>query len=153
MLKEYIYENLKEISTELDKINEAYKKNEDEQSILKTEIRKIQEESDIDFEIFSPRNAGNIYKNKVNTMGERLQELRKEETKLREKKAEYEEKKDLFKKLKEDFDCMEAAIDNIKKQTVSRDNKSIEQKGKMFHVKHFTLWNKKYDFIYNGKNI
>ena len=26
MLKEYIYENLKEISTELDKINEAYKK-------------------------------------------------------------------------------------------------------------------------------
>lgn len=115
MLKEYIYENLKEISAELDKINEAYKKNEDEQSILKTEIRKIQEESDIDFEIFSPRNAGNIYKNKVNTMGERLQELRKEETKLREKKAEYEEKKDLFKKLKDDFDGMEAAIDNIKK--------------------------------------
>ncbi|WP_148411589.1 hypothetical protein [Murimonas intestini] len=104
MLEEYIYGNLKEINQELEKIDEQYNKNKSEQDILKMEIRKIQEESDIDFEIFSPRNSGNVYKNKVSTMSEKLRLIKIENDKLDEKKIMYSDKKKLFEALKEDYE-------------------------------------------------
>ena len=104
MLEEYIYGNLKDINEELEKINEQFNKNKSEQDILKMEIRKIQEESDIDFEIFSPRNSGNVYKNKVNTMNEKLRTLKIENDKLDEKRITYSEKKKLFEALKVDYE-------------------------------------------------
>lgn len=104
MLEEYIYGNLKDINEELERINEQFNKNKSEQDILKMEIRKIQEESDIDFEIFSPRNSGNVYKNKVNTMNEKLRALKIENDKLDEKRITYSEKKKLFESLKVDYE-------------------------------------------------
>lgn len=104
MLEEYIYGNLKDINEELERINEQFNKNKSEQGILKMEIRKIQEESDIDFEIFSPRNSGNVYKNKVNTMNEKLRALKIENDKLDEKRITYSEKKKLFEALKVDYE-------------------------------------------------
>lgn len=104
MLEEYIYGNLKDINEELERINEQFNKNKSEQDILKMEIRKIQEESDIDFEIFSPRNSGNVYKNKVNTMNEKLRALKIENDKLDEKRITYSEKKKLFEALKVDYE-------------------------------------------------
>lgn len=104
MLEEYIYGNLKDINEELERINEQFNKNKSEQDILKMEIRKIQEESDIDFEIFSPRNSGNVYKNKVNTMNEKLRTLKIENDKLDEKRITYSENKKLFEALKVDYE-------------------------------------------------
>lgn len=104
MLEEYIYGNLKDINEELERINEQFNKNKSEQDILKMEIRKIQEESDIDFEIFSPRNSGNVYKNKVNTMNEKLRALKIENDKLDEKRITHSEKKKLFEALKVDYE-------------------------------------------------
>ena len=106
MLEEYIYGNLNDINAELEKISEQYNKNKNEQDVLKMEIRKIQEESDIDFEIFSPRNSGNVYKNKVSTMNENLRTLKIENDKLEEKRITYTEKKNLFEALKKDYDKM-----------------------------------------------
>ena len=128
MLEEYIYGNLKEINQELKKIDEQYNKNKSEQDILKMEIRKIQEESDIDFEIFSPRNSGNVYKNKVSTMSEKLRLIKIENDKLDEKKIVYSDKKKLFEALKEDYEKLGLTLESSDgTRTYPKSNETVKE--------------------------
>jgi len=84
MVREYFDNKLKNIDENIKVKQQEYDKNCDLEQILKKDIFKIQEESDINFEVFYPRSGSNSRRGKMNELCERLNKVEIEKLELRE---------------------------------------------------------------------
>lgn len=75
MVKEYIQGKLKTARNTLETKNKEWNRNQEQERYIKESIRKMQEEEDLDFEIFSPRTGEYSIKSKINEMYEKLNQL------------------------------------------------------------------------------
>mgnify|MGYP003279073878 CR=1 FL=1 len=108
MVKEYIQGKLRSVRNTLEIKNKEWNRNQEQERFLKESIRKMQEEEDIDFEIFSPRTGEYSVRGKINEMYEKLDQLISLNGKLKVEieQLETEEKK---------FNTMASEIEELEK--------------------------------------
>lgn len=96
MLEEYIQKNLEDTEEKLEKEERKLEECREMEKTIRDEIQQIQEHSDIDFEIFSPRDSDHSLKGKMNQLYENLQLLTESIEKLEKNIEQYKTKKQEF---------------------------------------------------------
>lgn len=115
MLEEYLAENLRESREKLEKEKRKLCECQDMEQTIQREIQEIQKNTDVDFEIFSPRATDKSLKGKMNQLCGNMQILKESIEKLERSIDRYE------KRVKE-FSIMEEELEQLKKQAhVSRE--------------------------------
>lgn len=115
MLEEYLTENLRESREKLEKEKRKLCECRDMEQTIQREIQEIQNNTDIDFEIFSPRATDKSLKGKMNQLCGNMQILRESIEKLERNIEKYE-------KREKEFSIMEGELEKLKKQAhVSRE--------------------------------
>lgn len=115
MLEEYIRKNYEEAKDQLDKENRKLKECQELEKTVKKEIREIQQNTDIDFEIFSPRAGDGSLKGKVKQLYENLDLLRTSISKLQSNIEVYTRKTDEFTIMKEELRSLKNAANHHSK--------------------------------------
>lgn len=104
MLREFIEENQKEARAGVERETRKLKECREMKKTILSEIQNIQMNSDIDFEIFSPRATDKTLKGKMNQLYENLQILEESIVKLEEKIKEYGEREEKFTIMKKELE-------------------------------------------------
>lgn len=107
MVKEYIQGKLKSARNTLEIKNKEWNRNQEQERFLKESIRKMQEEEDIDFEIFSPRTGEYSIKGKINEMYEKLNYLISLNGKLRAEIEQLETEEQKFQTMADELEKLE----------------------------------------------
>ena len=106
MLGEYLKEHLDDAQDKLQKEERKLKECKEMEKIIQNEIRQIQESSDIDFEIFSPRAIDYSMKGKMNQLYENLQLLTENIEILEKNIEEYKSKEQTFSVMQKEWNEM-----------------------------------------------
>lgn len=109
MLEEYIIKHQKDAKDKLDKEKRKLKECQDLEKTIRKEIREIQQNADIDFEIFSPRAGESSLKGKVKQLYENLDLLKTSIIKLQNNIEIYTQKKDEFTIMLEELKLLKRA--------------------------------------------
>ena len=160
MIKEYISEKYRIVDKNLKLKQEKYNGNDKKIHFLKKNIQKIQEESDITFDVFNPRAEENSLRQKMNGFYEELnqsitenEELKEDIEMLKEQREKYQfmfnEILELERKQKNNVSretwnltswekASSDKIDQNRYSDIAKKESIGEQGGNwMFHVKHY----------------
>lgn len=116
MLGEYLKENLEDLQEKLEKEERKLQECREMEKAIKGEIRQIQENSDIDFEIFSPRAFDHSVKGKMNQLYENLQLLMESIEKLEKNMEQYKSKEEMFTVMQQEWEDLLKRAEKSKKQ-------------------------------------
>lgn len=106
MLEEFIEENQREAYEGARREERKLKECREMKKTILLEIEDIQKNSDIDFEIFSPRATDKSLKGKMKQLYENLQVLEESILKLEKKAEEYKEKEEKFSVMKKELESL-----------------------------------------------
>lgn len=98
MVKEYIQQKKERTEAEISEKQEELKKLQETEKIIRGNIERIRQ-SDIDFEIFSPRIGEVSLREEINDMERKLGQIRIEKMKIQERIDELMEKQENFEKM------------------------------------------------------
>lgn len=103
MVKEYIQQKKEETEAEILEKQEELKKLLETEKIIREDIERIRQ-SDIDFEIFSPRTGEVSLREKISNLEERLRKIRGEKAEVQKNIEKLLEKKTDFEKMLQELE-------------------------------------------------
>lgn len=96
MVKEYLSEKLSSTLEKISSLEERYKESSNRIDLLEQDIYRMQEESNINFEVFYPRSGSISLQSKINQLSCKLQETSAENKKIKRTLKELEQKRDKY---------------------------------------------------------
>lgn len=110
MVKEFLKKNIDELGLEKEKLeNESARLNFMKKRLYES-IEEIQQNADVDFEVFSPRTEGNSSKEKLNDMYEQINEVKKQFVQISRKLEEVSAKLQNFEIMLSEIEDMEKRL-------------------------------------------
>jgi len=107
MVKAYMSKKLKIVTESIGQYEQDLKRSQDLEVVIRENIRKIQEDSDIDFEIFSPRLSSQSLKEEINGLYENLNQVMLENMRRREEISILREKQEKYRQMLDEIIKME----------------------------------------------
>ena len=113
MVKEYLEDKLEIVLKSIELKKRQYEENSNMEHISKEEIFRIQEASDINFEVFYPRSGSISLKGKIDELYRRLEKVSFENQELRESLDMLERQKEEYRFMLNEVIELETKANNI----------------------------------------